>query len=208
MAHKMWVPSLPTSVYLWAYHTKPQVCITHNPMDLPRFSEHGIPEVLCSDNGPQYASAQFDNFCISWGISHKTSSLHYPQSNGFAKVFRAWHPWSPLLWQWPTICECPVWQLLYILGHITRNLKYALPTIQWICQGMHQVYQTCTPKSQIQWCWPTAHPASTLSYTHWHQASISSRAVVPMLTQNNHSGQDMQQWPISHTSPWADWCML
>ena len=50
------------------------------------FSEHGIPKVLCSDNGPQYASTQFANFCMSWGISHKTSSPHYPQSNGFAKA--------------------------------------------------------------------------------------------------------------------------
>ena len=65
-------------------------------------------------------------------------------------VFRACHPQSPLLWQWLTICKCPVCQLLYILGHITQNLKSALPRIQWICQGMHQVHQTCTPKSQIQ----------------------------------------------------------
>ena len=115
-------------------------------------------------------------------------------------VFRAWHPQSPLLWQWPTICKCPVCWLLYILGHITQNLKSALPTIQWICQGMHQVCQTCTPASQIQQCWSTAHLASTPSYTHQHQASISSRAVIPMPTQNNHSGQDMQQWPISHPS--------
>ena len=50
------------------------------------FSEHGIPEVLCSDNGPQYASVQFADFCTSWGISHETSSLHYPQSNGFAEA--------------------------------------------------------------------------------------------------------------------------
>ena len=50
------------------------------------FSEHGICEVLCFDNGPQYASAQFTDFCISWGISHETSSLHYPQSNGFAEA--------------------------------------------------------------------------------------------------------------------------
>ena len=47
------------------------------------FSEHGIPEVLHSDNGTQYVSAQFANFCMYWGISHKTSSPHYPQSNGF-----------------------------------------------------------------------------------------------------------------------------
>ena len=50
------------------------------------FSEHGIPEVLHSDNGPQYVSAQFADFCISWGITHETSSLHYPQSNRFAKA--------------------------------------------------------------------------------------------------------------------------
>ena len=50
------------------------------------FSEHGIPKVLHSYNGPQYVSAQFANFCISWGMSHETSSLHYPQSNGFAKA--------------------------------------------------------------------------------------------------------------------------
>ena len=50
------------------------------------FSEHGIPEVLHSDNGPQYASVQFANFCTSWGISQETSSLHYLQSNGFAEA--------------------------------------------------------------------------------------------------------------------------
>ena len=50
------------------------------------FSEHGIPEVLCSDNGSQYTSPQFTNFCIDWGISHETSSPHYPQSNGFAEA--------------------------------------------------------------------------------------------------------------------------
>ena len=54
-------------------------------------------------------------------------------------VFRAWHPQRPLLRQWPTVCKCPVCQLLYILGHIKWNLKSALPTIQWICWGMHQV---------------------------------------------------------------------
>ena len=37
------------------------------------FSEHGIPKALHSDNGPQYASAQFTNFCIAWG--HLTRNL-------------------------------------------------------------------------------------------------------------------------------------
>ena len=50
------------------------------------FSEHGIPKVLHTDNGPQYVSAQFAIFCIAWGISHKTSSLNYPQSNRLAEA--------------------------------------------------------------------------------------------------------------------------
>ena len=36
-------------------------------------------------------------------------------------VFRTGHPWSPLLWQWPSVCKCPVCRLLYILGHITHE---------------------------------------------------------------------------------------
>ena len=62
-------------------------------------------------------------------------------------VFRTWHPGSPLLWQWPTICECPVHWLLHILEHNTWNLKSALPTIQWICQGMH----IKSVKHPLQW---------------------------------------------------------
>ena len=50
------------------------------------FSEHGIPKVLCSDDGPQYVSAQFTEFCTSWGIRHETSSPYYLQSNGFAEA--------------------------------------------------------------------------------------------------------------------------
>ena len=50
------------------------------------FSEHGIPKVLRSDNGPQYASAQFADFCTSWGITHESLSLHYPHSNGFTEA--------------------------------------------------------------------------------------------------------------------------
>ena len=52
------------------------------------FSEHGIPKVLHSDNGPQYVSA-------------------------------------PVCW------------LLSISEHYTWNLKSTLPTIQWICWGIH-----------------------------------------------------------------------
>ena len=94
----------------------------------------------------------FVDFCISWGITHETSSLHYPQSNGFAEA-------------------------------CVKSIKH---TLQWA------KYSSANPHLTLP---------STPSYTHWHQASISSRAVVPMPTQNNHSSQDMQQQPISHTCP-------
>ena len=49
------------------------------------FFRYGIPEVLCSDNGSQYASQEFATFAESYGFRHTTSSPRYPQSNGQAK---------------------------------------------------------------------------------------------------------------------------
>ena len=49
------------------------------------FIEHGVPNILQSDNGPQYASVAFLEFAAEWGFEHITSSLHYPASNGFAE---------------------------------------------------------------------------------------------------------------------------
>ncbi len=45
----------------------------------------GKPNEIVSDNGPQYAGRDFQQFCDQWGITHTTSSPHYPQSNGFAE---------------------------------------------------------------------------------------------------------------------------
>ena len=46
---------------------------------------HGIPEVLRSDNGPQFSSHEFAKFAQSYGMQHITSSPAYPQSNGEAE---------------------------------------------------------------------------------------------------------------------------
>ena len=48
-------------------------------------SEYGIPEVIISDNGPQYSSELYQKFCHVYGITHRTSSPTYPQSNGQAE---------------------------------------------------------------------------------------------------------------------------
>ena len=49
------------------------------------FARHGIPEIIRSDNGPQYASQEFSQFAKSYGFQHLTSSPRYPQSNGQAE---------------------------------------------------------------------------------------------------------------------------
>ena len=50
-----------------------------------QFSCHGIPEIVISDNGPQYDSADFAKFAKDWHFQHITSSPHNPQSNGKAE---------------------------------------------------------------------------------------------------------------------------
>ena len=49
------------------------------------FAEHGIPETIVSDNGPQYSSSTFREFAKSWNFTHITSSPYYPRSNGLAE---------------------------------------------------------------------------------------------------------------------------
>uniref|UniRef100_A0A1Y1LGW0 RNA-directed DNA polymerase n=1 Tax=Photinus pyralis TaxID=7054 RepID=A0A1Y1LGW0_PHOPY len=46
------------------------------------FSRLGIPRIVCSDNGPEFASYEFKKFSKEWDFDHVTSSPRYPQSNG------------------------------------------------------------------------------------------------------------------------------
>ena len=73
------------------------------------FSEFGNPLVFRSDNGPCYSSQEFKFFMQNWLVEHRTSSPHYPQSNGLAesmvkvsknlieKALRQDLPWNRLL---------------------------------------------------------------------------------------------------------------
>ena len=56
--------------------------ISHTKSILAR---HGIPTQIISDNGPQYTSEEYQRFVRDWGISHTTTSPHYPQANGMAE---------------------------------------------------------------------------------------------------------------------------
>ena len=49
------------------------------------FSEFGKPQVFRSDNGHCFVSQEFRFFMQNWSIEHRTSSPHYPQSNGLVE---------------------------------------------------------------------------------------------------------------------------
>ena len=49
------------------------------------FADHGIPKRVFSDGGLNFASREMRDFLQEWGIAHRMSSAHYPQSNGLAE---------------------------------------------------------------------------------------------------------------------------
>ena len=48
------------------------------------FANHGLPEELVSDNGPQLASSEFALFMKQNGIKHTLVPPYHPASNGAA----------------------------------------------------------------------------------------------------------------------------
>jgi len=50
------------------------------------FTNYGTPEEVSTDGGPQFTSTAFQDFLSAWGVHHRLSSAHYPQSNGRAEL--------------------------------------------------------------------------------------------------------------------------
>lgn len=45
------------------------------------FVRFGFPNVILSDNGSQFISAEFEKACTRWGAEHHTSAIYSPRQN-------------------------------------------------------------------------------------------------------------------------------
>ena len=74
------------------YSNFPEICLlkdTHSSTVITHmksiFARYGIPKTIVSDNGPQYSSFQFQQFCKIFDISHDPSSPEHAKANGLAE---------------------------------------------------------------------------------------------------------------------------
>jgi transposase InsO family protein len=49
------------------------------------FARHGIPELVLSDNSPQFSAESYAQFAKEYNFKHVTSSTYYLQGNGEAE---------------------------------------------------------------------------------------------------------------------------
>ena len=97
---------------------------------------HGIPEVVYSDNGPQFQSSVYSQFASAYQFNHITSNLYFPQSNGEAEravstiknfLKKEGDPYLALLAYCSTPLEIGFSPSQLLMG---RPLKSTIPTVQ------------------------------------------------------------------------------
>ena len=49
------------------------------------YATFGVPEIVISENGPEYNSEKFKQFAKDWDFKHITTSPNYSQAKGLAE---------------------------------------------------------------------------------------------------------------------------
>jgi len=123
-----------------------------------QFARHGVPQIVHSDGGPQFISAEFQQFAKSWEFQHSLSSPYHSQSNGKAEsavkiakaiLKKAADPMKALL-EWrntPTsqIDSSPVQRLMQ------RRTRATVPqAVNLLKPALHDGNQTVIKKAEKQ----------------------------------------------------------
>ena len=71
----------------WAFHMGKTACARDVTAAIREiFCTSGAPDVIYTDQGPQFMARECQKIFEHWGVEHITSSPHYPQSNGRAEA--------------------------------------------------------------------------------------------------------------------------
>ena len=138
-------------------------------------SRYGLPDKVITDNGPQFACAEFENFAKSYNFVHVTSSPHYPQSNGQAEravqtvkklLKKADDPYKAVLdYRNTNIEEIGLSPAQMFLG---RRLKTDLPTTSPLLETnpQHEIKMRMTVRQAKQKYYFDQHSGKELKSLH------------------------------------------
>ena len=116
------------------------------------FAEHGIPESLGSDNGPQFASALFAELATDWNFNHCTSAPTNPHSNGQTEasmeIIKGLLTWSKYSGQDPyfallAYCSTPVDAHMHSPGEMLYHHALWTMVPQGICHTSPHTTADC-----------------------------------------------------------------
>ena len=113
------------------------------------FCRTAVPDMLWSDGGPQFTSSHLAEFLTTWGVSHITSSPHYPQSNGkveaTVKSMKKLHPGqADQLIGTPCLVPCSNIGTPHAEKMVSHRLKNSLDTS---CKILYQPIADRLPRS-------------------------------------------------------------